>query len=347
MKYLLAYLTPAFAFIGIWLGGPWSPAAVYFAFGIIPVMELISPEHDSNIPAEKEQKYTSNRFFLYLLYLNVFILYGLIAYFSWTVTHRPLTLFEFIGMTGSLGIIIGTNINVAHELGHKHHPLDQWLAKILLVPAFYNHFTIEHNLGHHKDVGTPWDPATSRKNEILYAFWIRCISGTYRNAWKLTLKTLERENASFFSFRNGMLWGHAAQLTYLSIAWAYGGWVLVACLVGAGIVGFLLLESVNYIEHYGLTRKLLPSGKYERVETFHSWNSNHEAGRIFLYELTRHADHHYKSTRPYQVLRHWDESPQLPYGYPMSILISFFPPLWFSIMNPRVEEIENRIRSFK
>jgi alkane 1-monooxygenase len=338
-KYLLAYTTPIFAFLGIYLGGAWSPAAVYFSFGIIPLLELISPQHQENIPASEEKNYEANPYFMYLLHFNIFILYGLIFFFLYTLNARTLSSAEIIGMSSGLGIIVGTNINVAHELGHKFAPLDQWIARILLVPALYNHFTIEHNFGHHKHIGTPGDPATSRKNEILYAFWIRSVKGCYLNAWKLTLQQLQREKAGFFSFQNGMVWGHVAQIVYLAAGYYFCGWIGVASLVFAAIVGFLLLESVNYIEHYGLTRKKLPNGKYERVETYHSWNSNHEVGRIFLYELTRHADHHYKSTRPYQILRHWDESPQLPYGYPMSILIAFIPPLWFSIMNRRVENV--------
>nr|WP_321539671.1 fatty acid desaturase [Flavobacterium piscinae] len=99
-----------------------------------------------------------------------------------------------------------------------------------------------------------------------------------------------------------------------------------------------MLETINYIEHYGLKRKKLPSGRYERVTEKHSWNSNHILGRIILYELTRHSDHHYKSTKEYQILECHEESPQLPYGYPTSMVLSFIPPLWFSIMNKRIPE---------
>ncbi|MDX1666459.1 MAG: fatty acid desaturase, partial [Saprospiraceae bacterium] len=104
--------------------------------------------------------------------------------------------------------------------------------------------------------------------------------------------------------------------------------------------GFLLLESVNYIEHYGLRRKKIGEGRYEKVRPAHSWNSNHELGRIFLYELTRHSDHHYKASRKYQILRHFDRSPQLPFGYPTSIIIALVPPLWFTLMDPRVPELQ-------
>lgn len=339
LKYLLAYVAPICAYLGIHFGGIWSLGGVYFAFGVIPLLEIFSPKSRANLSTPEEESYRANQLFDYLLYANIFILYGLIAYLVYAIKTRPLSTPEIVGMVLSVGVIIGSNINVAHELGHKHSKLDQFLAKLLLVPALYNHFTIEHNLGHHKHVGTLEDPATSRRGEHIYAFWVRSVIGCYRNAWALTLKQLKHKEVSFFSLHNGVFWGHIAQIAYLAVGYTVGGLVVVVSLIGAGIVGFLLLESVNYIEHYGLMRRRLPNGRYERVETFHSWNSNHEVGRIFLYELTRHADHHYKSTRPYQVLRHWDESPQLPHGYPLSIILSLFPPLWFAQMNPLLKDV--------
>lgn len=340
LKYFLAYIAPASAIFGIWQGGHWSPAAVYVAFIIIPLLELISPKSAANHSPVSELNLSKNRFFDVLLYLNVPLLYGIIVYFAYTFLTRPLSLFEVIGMSAGIGVVVGAQINVAHELGHKHESLPKWLAKMILIPAFYNHFTIEHNLGHHKHIGTPEDPATSRYNENLYAFWVRCISGTYQNAWKLQKGLLKTAKVGFFSFQNELFWAHIIQAIYLLGMYLIGGLPLLACAVSFGVVGILLLESVNYIEHYGLMRKMLPSGRYERVETYHSWNANHEVGRIFLYELTRHADHHYKSTRPYQILRHWDESPQLPYGYPLSILMALVPPLWFHVMNERVDLIQ-------
>jgi alkane 1-monooxygenase len=132
------------------------------------------------------------------------------------------------------------------------------------------------------------------------------------------------------------------QLGYLgTVAFIYSWWMLAYALAVA-VFGFLMLECVNYIEHYGLRRKTLPNGRPEPVKPWHSWNSDHELGRIFLYELTRHSDHHYKASRKYQVLRHFDESPQLPFGYPTSIIIAFFPPLWFALMNPRVKKEQTR-----
>ena len=133
-----------------------------------------------------------------------------------------------------------------------------------------------------------------------------------------------------------MFWFTLIQIGYLVLIYSFFGSSGVIIALFAGIVGFLLLETINYIEHYGLTRNLLPSGRYERISEKHSWNSNHILGRIMLYELTRHSDHHYKSQKKYQSLEYHDVSPQMPYGYPTSMLISLVPPLWFKVMNKRI-----------
>lgn len=220
--------------------------------------------------------------------------------------------------------------------------VDRWMAKLLLIPPLYSHFTLEHNYGHHMHVATPKDPATARKNQPLYLFFIRSIGLSYLNAWKIGNKMLEVKQKP--KWQHEVLWGHAAQLGLLMIVYWLSGPVGLFAYVCTAIVGMLALESVNYIEHYGLVRGRLPSGRYEPMRQNHSWNSNHELGRIILFELVRHADHHFQTTRKYQALRHLDKSPQLPFGYPMSIMIAFVPPLLFRIMNSRLEKIDGRNR---
>ena len=133
-----------------------------------------------------------------------------------------------------------------------------------------------------------------------------------------------------------MFWFTLIQIGYLVTIISIFGTKGFLVALFSGIVGLLLLETINYIEHYGLMRKLTPSGRYERVTEKHSWNSNHILGRIILYELTRHSDHHYKSQKKYQILEYHDVSPQMPYGYPTSMVLSFFPPIWFNIMNKKI-----------
>ncbi|MFK8007006.1 MAG: alkane 1-monooxygenase [Saprospiraceae bacterium] len=336
-KYLLAYLSPLSAFAAIYYQGYWSYATVVLAFAIIPLLDYFSPSSEKNLNEEEEESKLSTTIFDWLLYSNIPILWLLILYFFSTISTGGLETFEVVGMTWSIGIIVGTiGINVAHELGHRVKRSEQFMSKSLLLSALYMHFFIEHNRGHHKNIATDEDPASSKLNENLYSFWVRSTFGGYQSAWNLEKEKLKKQGASFFSLKNEMLVFQLIQVAYLVFVGLYFGWFVVPFAIIIAITGFLLLETVNYIEHYGLRRKKLPSGRYENVTMQHSWNSNHEMGRIFLYELTRHSDHHFKATRKFQVLRHFDESPQLPYGYPGSMLISFLPPLWFKLMNDKV-----------
>ncbi len=339
-KYLIAYVAPLAAYLGIYLQGPWSFGSIYVGFVLIPFLEFFTPQSDENVPPEEEPAREASPFFDYLLYINIPVLYGLIIYYFNTIAAGGLATYEIIGMALSVGLIVGTiGINVAHELGHRSARYEQLMSKILLLSALYTHFFIEHNRGHHKNVATDEDPASARLGESLYAFWWRSATGSYRNAWRLERERLEKEGRPVLSWENEMVRFTVFQVLYLLAIGLLWGWYMIGYALAIAVVGFLMLESVNYIEHYGLRRRRTPNGRYERVSPSHSWNSDHELGRIFLYELTRHSDHHYKATRKYQVLRHFDDSPQLPMGYPAAILLSLVPPAWFRVMNKKVEEV--------
>jgi alkane 1-monooxygenase len=338
LKYLIAYILPIGAFISIYLGGYYLFFVLLFTFGLLPFLELIIPPNAINYGTEEETERNNNPFFDYLLYSHIPIMYGLIGYAFYTISTRTLSGLEITGTIFTVGIIIGTfGINIAHELGHRNNKNEQLLAKILLLPALYMHFFIEHNLGHHKNVATDNDPASSRKGEMIYSFWLRSTIGSYIGAWKLENKRLERQGEkNNFTWSNEMVRFQLIQLAYLATVGLVFNWTAVLYAIAFAIVGFLLLESVNYIEHYGLRRKQLANGYYETVDTTHSWNSSHELGRIFLYELTRHSDHHAKANKKYQILRHYEESPQLPFGYPGSILVALIPPVWMKIMERKL-----------
>ncbi|MBC7749321.1 MAG: alkane 1-monooxygenase [Methylotenera sp.] len=337
MKYLFAYSIPVIGMIGIYFGGCWTYAALLFAFVMIPLLELVLPIDERNYDTETISKRLHNKFFDVLLLLNVPIVYGAILFSLYRITQHQLPIYEIIGMTLSLGIILGANgINVAHELGHRKTMFEKVMGKILLIPIHYTHFFIEHNHGHHLHVSTPEDPSTAKFNQSLYAFWYQTVTGTYSKAWQIQKKLNKIENRSLLSIKNDMFWFTVIQVTYLLNIYYFFTFTGLFFAIFSGIVGFLLLETINYIEHYGLKRNQLASGRYERVTEKHSWNSNHVLGRIILYELTRHSDHHFKSQKKYQILEYHDVSPEMPYGYPTSMVLSFFPPLWFAVMNKRI-----------
>ncbi len=331
MKYILAYSLPIITFLGFQVGGYFSFSGVCYAFIFIPVIEQFT-----QVSSEDNNYRWHQRFFDVLLYGNLFFVYGLLVYSAqWLDSQRQSH--EIVGLVLSLGTVLGSNgINVAHELGHRGHWMNHLAAFILLLPSHYYHFFIEHNHGHHLDVATPKDPSTARKNQTVYSFYIQSVFGTYAKAWRIQHQLLTRSSKHFLSTSNYMLLAGLSHLIWIGMGVIVLGLFSMSILALAGVVGLLLLETINYIEHYGLTRGITEQGRYERVDIGHSWNSNHVLGRMLLYELTRHSDHHYKSNKPYQNLVHQQSSPQLPYGYPTSMLLSLIPPLWFSVMNPKI-----------
>ena len=341
LKYLMSYTIAIVTIVGILLGGGYTYMTVIYAFVVIPALDMLLKESNEEMSDEVKKNRSMDIFFDILLYLNIPLVFS-IFFLSLNLLLYSSSSFEIVGIIASTSIMMATNgINVAHELGHRKSFFSRTCSKLLLMPSQYMHFYIEHNFGHHVNVGTAEDPATARYKQSLYSFWITSVIGQYIGAWKLQLKLLKISKYKFFSIKNDMMFYVIFQLMFIYLIYFnYGITVTIYSLI-ISVISFLFLETINYIEHYGLSRKKDKNGRYERVKTIHSWNSNHVVGRLVLYELTRHSDHHFISSKKYQVLESIDESPQLPYGYPTSILLSMVPPLWFKIMNPRVESYQN------
>ena len=336
LKYLMSYSIALMAFAGISLGGFYNYLAVVYTFIFIPTLETIVKKSDEKYTEEEKKSRLLDPFFDLLLYLNIPIVFG-IFFFSIDKLAFTSSVSDIIGIILSASIVMANNgINVGHELGHRKSIIARTCSKLLYLPCQYMHFYIEHNFGHHINVATPEDPATARYKQTLYSFWITSVVRTYVSAWEIQLKLLKVSKRNFFSIKNDMVFYTLFQTIFLAFVYYNFGLYLTLLSIFMSVISFLFLETINYVEHYGLLRKKEPSGRYERVKPHHSWNSNHTIGRIVLYELTRHSDHHFKSSKKYQVLESLEDCPHLPYGYPTSILLSFIPPLWFSIMNPLV-----------
>ena len=307
-----------------------------FVFGIIPVLDYLIGDDPSNPPDEVVPTLERERYYRRIVYLATLIEY--ISFFGavWIVGTHALAWYDYLGFALSLGAATGVSINTAHELGHKTDPFERWLAKITLAPVAYGHFFVEHNRGHHVRVATPPDPASARYGESFWAFLPRTVLGSIGSAWQLEKHRLARLGKSPWTWRNEVLHAWAMTVVLWGVLIAVFGVRVIPFLLIQAAYGASLLEVVNYLEHYGLGRKRLASGRYERCLPEHSWNSNRIVTNLFLYQLQRHADHHANPTRSYQALRHFDGAPQLPSGYATMIMFAYVPPLWFKVMNPRV-----------
>jgi len=341
LKYLHGLVLPILAYISFNSTGWLTFLPFIEAFIVIPLLELVIKPSTANLSEAEEAIRKKDPVYDWQLYIMLPAQFILLFVFLQSIQAPELLLIDKIGRISSMGILCGViGINVAHELGHRNTWYEQLMAKMLLLSSLYMHFFIEHNKGHHRNVSTKEDPASARFGEVLYLFWFRSVLYSYISAWRIEIEKLKKLGKPFLSLKNEMLIFQLIQVGFILAIGLVYGWIIMGYFIMAAVIGFLLLETVNYIEHYGLERKQKGSA-YERVMPHHSWNSDHIVGRVVLFELSRHSDHHFIASRKYQILRHIDESPQMPTGYPGMMLLATFPPLWFKIMNPKILKMRN------
>ena len=333
----VSYIVPLLVIWGAQTGGLAQFAVPLFVFGLVPLLDFVLGVYLHNPAPADHDSLTGSWGFRLMSWLQVPIQYALVLGGAWAISHQTWALWEQIGFTLSVGICTGAlGITLAHELIHKVNRFERLLGQALLLPVCYLHFYLEHLYGHHRRVATPEDPASSRLGESLYAFYGRTLIGSWRSAWGIERQRLHKRGLALWSVHNRMLrylalsGGLAAAL---AILW---GAPALLFFLGQSVVAFSLLEAVNYVEHYGLSRREVRPGIYEGVNIRHSWNANFLLTNCFLFMLQRHSDHHAHQSRRYPVLRQFDESPQLPTGYAGMLLLALVPPLWFRVMDARV-----------
>lgn len=312
----------------------WLP--VVFLYAAVPLLDWLMGEDRSNPPESAVPVLEADTYYRYVVYAAVPVLWLSFITAVWFLGTHALPWHAQIALVLSAGLAGGFGINLGHELGHKNTALERWLAKLVLAPTAYGHFFIEHNRGHHRDVATPGDPASSRMGETIYRFVLREMPGALQRAWHIEKERLGRIGQPLWSLHNEVL--QPALITLVL-------WTGLVLWLGLGALPYIVaiafwanfqLTSANYIEHYGLLRQQVKPGRYEVCQPRHSWNSNHIFSNWILFHLQRHSDHHAHPTRRYQSLRHFEHLPQLPNGYVGMFLACYIPPLWFALMNPKV-----------
>ena len=340
LKYLAVYILPlstiyAFNTIGIQTFLP-----IFFLFILLPILELFLPVDNANFEERIAADEKNESIYDWMLYLAVPIQVITLVCFLFIIDQTPFGSLEFCTRIIAMGLMCGVvGINVGHELGHRRNRVEQFLGEILMLTSLNTHFAAFHNGGHHLHVATPRDPATAFKNELLYTFWFRSHFGGYFYAWKSENKKMRHQGKSIYSFQNKMVIYSILNIITITTIFLFFGKVVLFAFIVSAILGIGLLQTVNYIEHYGLMREKNERGRYEPVSHHHSWNSDHPLGRIMLFNLSRHSDHHYNGSIKYQVLKSVPASPQMPTGYPGMMVLAFFQPLWFYVMNKKLDEV--------
>ncbi|MGV9411943.1 alkane 1-monooxygenase [Nocardia sp. NPDC003693] len=320
----------------------WTKAEVFWWIGpvivliVIPVLDWVVGEDGSNPRDEDYELLSNDRFYRWCTYLFLPIqLAGLIiAAIMWA--GDELSVVDKLGLAATLGFVSGIGINAAHELGHRVERLERWLSKLALAQSAYGHFFVEHNKGHHARVATPEDPASARMGETLWGFLPRSVIGGFRSAIGIEKARLRRRGHGWWNYRNHILQAWSMSVVLFGALLLGFGWKILPYLVIQAVIGVALLETVNYVEHYGLLRRRRPNGNWARCSPSDSWNSDRLVTNIFLFHLQRHSDHHANPGRRYQTLRSSEQAPQLPAGYATMILLALVPPLWRHVMDARL-----------
>jgi alkane 1-monooxygenase len=341
--WMLGLLAPASALLPsqlvYWTGMPvfwWSGVLVFFV--IIPIIDLLAGEDGHNPDASAAEELQNDRYYRWCTYLFLPIQFIGLVVACWMWAYGGLSVVDKIGLAVTVGLVAGTGINAAHELGHRVEQHERWLAKVALSQTLYGHFFVEHNRGHHVRVATPEDPASARLGESVWTFVPRSAVLGLASAWELEARRLRRKGHSVFHPSNALLHTWLLSAVLFVTLMVVFGWAIAPYLLIQAVVGFVLLEMVNYVEHYALLRETNERGRYVRCAPRHSWNSDRLCTNIFLYHLQRHSDHHANPGKRYQTLLSCDEAPQLPAGYATMVLLAAVPQLWRRVMDPRVLE---------
>ncbi|MDX1754736.1 MAG: alkane 1-monooxygenase [Marinobacter sp.] len=311
------------------------PALVH---GIIPALDELIGDDASNPPESAVKALEDDKYYSRIVKAFIPTQYAMTFLGAWLASRKKTPMSDRIGLALTVGAVNGIGINTAHELGHKSGKLNKLFAMAALAPTGYTHFVVEHNYGHHKNVATPEDPASSRMGESFWKFLPRTVVGSIKSAIEIEKARLARRGKGFWSPHNELLQGWAMTAGFFGATTLATGTRGLTFLAAQAAYGASLLEVINYLEHYGLKRRQDENGKYERTQPEHSWNSNHIVTNLFLYQLQRHSDHHAHPTRSFQALRHFEEAPQLPSGYASMLLPAYLPNRWFEMMDKRVIE---------
>ncbi len=311
------------------LGVPWLPLVITFI--LIPLLDLAVGTRTPN-PFARVHPALARWLPRAQVPLQAVLLIGAV------LAAPSLSWGELVVFALAVGTVTGgLGITIAHELGHRASALDRTLAKVLLVSVAYGHFIVEHVRGHHVRVATPEDPATAPRGMNVYRFVLRSVCGSFTHAWQLETMRLSRLRRSAWHASNWVLSGAFIAVALALLATTAGGTHALALFLLQALWAVILLEVVNYIEHYGLLRRRVGT-RFEPVAERHSWNADFTISNWLLFNLQLHSDHHARMQRPYESLQSAAGAPRLPAGYPALVAVALLPPVWFALMDPRLPQ---------
>ncbi len=337
LRFLIVLAFPAWLLVTV-LNAPQSAGrGALLVFLVVALSEILLPAARHSPPALDESAQRA-RYFRWLIRAYVPLQLALVASAVWAAMN--LNVMQAITVGAAVGFVCGSlGITLAHELGHSKSKIDRFCGWLLMTSVGYGHFMVEHYRGHHPRAATFDDPASARRGESLYAFLPRTLFGGTRSGFSLEAARLRVMKKTWG--QSPLLLatlGSAALLIVPALISPHTATSHIAVMLSCWCVAILLLECVNYIEHYGLQRSVSEKGKREPFGIGHAWNADHIVTNSLLINLQRHSDHHMHAWKPYETLEPLP-GPQLPTGYAGAIVLAMLPPVWFWTMHARLDAL--------
>ncbi len=321
--------------LGLLINPTWSISPFVWVFILVPIIDLVLPYLSKQDVDLKENLFHNFSILIVLPCILFLIFFGLIV-----VSDPRITFFTAAALGAAVGMSGGSiGITTAHELIHRQNKYMRGIGVLLLIACCYGHFRIEHIYGHHRNVATKEDPATARRGENFYFYFVRCVFNSIISSWNIEKDILDRKNTKTFNFQNRMLHYFFLEFLFLVIAYLIAGTNGLVFVVIHSFVSIILLELVNYIQHYGLERKK-QNGRYERFTDLHSWNSRHISANWSTFNLGLHAEHHQSASKHYPLLSQEEKAIEMPANYSIMLIMALIPPLWFFVMDKKIDNLK-------
>ena len=321
--------------LGLLMSPHWAFAPFIWVLIIVPILDLILPNLNKLDNKLYETKLHNFALIIILPGISLLVLYGLIK-----VANNDISYLEAMALGAAIGMSGGAiGITTAHELIHRSNKKMRGIGVLLLILCLYGHFRIEHIYGHHKNFATIEDPATARKGESFYFYFIRCVIMSFISAWNIEKKILKKKNLSPYNVKNRIFHYLFLEFILLITSYLIAGINGLVFIIVHSIVSVILLELVDYIQHYGLKRRI-KNEKYETYGEQHSWNSRHSSANWSTFNLGLHAEHHQIASKHYPLLSQQKKTMEMPLNYPLMLMMALVPPIWFSVMDSKLKRIK-------
>jgi len=330
---IFPFIAVAAMYGGWWLAGPF--AFLFLMDQFDTVLGTDTKNYDPKLPAHQLLWFKLAVWVWVACYPVVFLFA-----FRQVFAADYLAIWECVLIVLSLGSLARLTLNAGHDMMHRRTVLERRIGEVLMASVTFPQEITEHLYVHHAHIGTPKDSVSAPKGQSFWQYLPRSVFRSYLDTWLVERHRMARRGLSVWHYTNPV-WRYMLETAaWYGLAYWIGGVVAVLVFMAISAMGIFQLRMVDYMQHYGLQRVRLPSGRYERVKPRHSWSIAYRLSNWMYYNAQRHAQHHIHASTLYPLVKHSgpDEAPQLPGSYSSMGNLVLSPRRWFEKIDPLVDQ---------